>query len=239
MTFSWNIHKNIMVKILNDIYSDVTIAPLLGFKGGTAAALFYGLDRASVDLDFDLLDQSKEDFVFEKIKTILEKYGTIKDCHKKNFTLFFMLSYFGKEETSQNIKVEINRRSLQSQYEILTNLGVVMKVMARSEMAANKLIAMHERATRANRDIFDVYFFLHNTWPIDKDVVEKRMKMSYEDFLVSLISKLEKTSGSILGGLGELLNEKQKDWARAKLKNETLFLLRLELQMEKERKARQ
>ena len=49
-----------MGRILKDIYTDVSIAPLLGFKGGTCAYLFYGLPRFSVDLDFDLLEVNEE-----------------------------------------------------------------------------------------------------------------------------------------------------------------------------------
>jgi len=60
MALNASIHKNILLQILADIYSDNTIGPFLGFKGGTAAYLFYGLDRFSVDLDFDLLDKKKE-----------------------------------------------------------------------------------------------------------------------------------------------------------------------------------
>ena len=48
-------HKNILIKILKDIYTDNTIGPILGFKGGTAAYLFYDLPRFSVDIDFDLI----------------------------------------------------------------------------------------------------------------------------------------------------------------------------------------
>jgi predicted nucleotidyltransferase component of viral defense system len=66
-------HKSILIKILKDIYSHPTIGPILGFKGGTAANLFYNLDRFSVDLDFDLLDTTKEELVFKEIKSILAK----------------------------------------------------------------------------------------------------------------------------------------------------------------------
>ena len=59
-------HKNILIKILKDIYTDSSLGPLLGFKGGTAAYLFYSLNRFSVDLDFDLLNENKEQEVFEK-----------------------------------------------------------------------------------------------------------------------------------------------------------------------------
>jgi len=43
----------------------------LGFKGGTAAHLFYGLGRFSVDLDFDLFNEDKETIIFEKTEKIL------------------------------------------------------------------------------------------------------------------------------------------------------------------------
>ena len=38
---------------------------------------------------------------------------------------------------------------------------------------------------------------------------------------------------NILSGMGELLTEKQKVWAKAKLKSEALFSLRLALEKEK------
>ena len=54
MTLDIATHKTILFQILKDIYSNTAISPYLGFKGGTAALMFYGLDRFSVDLDFDL-----------------------------------------------------------------------------------------------------------------------------------------------------------------------------------------
>jgi predicted nucleotidyltransferase component of viral defense system len=72
-------HRNILLGILKDIYSDPQIAPLLGFKGGTALYLFYNLERFSLDLDFDLLDVEKEDFVFGRVLEIVQEYGKIKD----------------------------------------------------------------------------------------------------------------------------------------------------------------
>ena len=105
-------HKNILIKILKDIFTDTTIGPIMGFKGGTAAYLFYNLNRFSVDLDFDLLDESKEDYVFERVSTILASYGKLKEAEKKRFTLFYLLSYHNKDINAQSIKVEINRRIL-------------------------------------------------------------------------------------------------------------------------------
>ena len=46
-------HKTHLTNILIDIYKNSSLAPILGFKGGTAAMLFYKLPRFSVDLDFE------------------------------------------------------------------------------------------------------------------------------------------------------------------------------------------
>lgn len=230
MTLNSSTHKNILVQILIDIYSDTTISPYLGFKGGTAAYLFYGLERFSVDLDFDILDKSKEDYVFDQVGKIVKKYGTIKEAQKKRFNLLFLLSYNNKEKNAQNVKIEINRRSFGSKYEVHFFNGISMLVMAKEDMFAHKLVAMHERLGKTSRDIFDVWFFSKNNWGINKEIIEKRTKVPYKTFLGMCIKELEeKSNNNILYGIGELLTEKQKDWAREKLKNETVFLLRLSL----------
>jgi predicted nucleotidyltransferase component of viral defense system len=227
-------HKNILIKILKDIFTDHALGPILGFKGGTAAHLFYGLDRFSVDLDFDLLDESKEDFVFEEVRKILENYGTVKEADKKRFNLFYMLSYDNKSPGAQNIKVEINRREFGSKYDVRDYLGISMKVIIKEDMAAHKLVAMYERLGKANRDVFDTWFFLERNWPINKQIAEARTGMSFKDFLKKCIDLLEKIDNkNILAGMGELLDEKQKAWAKTNLKKDILFLLKLKLENEK------
>jgi len=227
-------HKNILIKILKDIYTDPTISPILGFKGGTAATFFYGLDRFSVDLDFDLLDSDKEDYVFDRLKSIIENYGTLKEARKKRFNLLYILSCDDKDINAQNVKVEINRREFGSKYSVESFLGISMQVMVKEDMVAHKLCAMYERIGKTNRDIFDVQFFLSHDWPVNKKIVEDRMGVSYADFLKKCIDVMEKfDDNNILSGMGELLTEKQKSWAKAKLKSEALFSLRLALEKEK------
>jgi len=234
MTIDTAKHKNVLIKILKDIYTDATISPILGFKGGTAATFFYNLDRFSMDLDFDLLDLDKEGYVFERVKTIIENYGTLKEAQKKRFNLLYVLSYGDKDINAQNVKVEINRREFGSKYSVESFLGISMQVMVKEDMAAHKLCAMYERIGKTNRDIFDVQFFLSHDWPVNKKIVEDRMGVSYADFLKKCIEGLEKFDDSnILSGMGELLTEKQKSWAKAKLKPEALFSLRLALEKEK------
>ncbi len=231
MTLDYLIHKNIQLQILKEIYTDTTIAPHLGFKGGTAALMFYGLNRYSVDLDFDLLNEGKEKEVLEKILKIAQGYGEIRESRIKRYNLIIILSY---NQKAQNIKIEVNRRKFGSRYELKTLLGISMLVMIREDMFANKLMAMYERVGKTSRDVFDVYFFTKNNWPINKEIVEKRTGMSFKKTLEQCVKLLEKMNNrNILDGLGEFLTENQKDWARAKLREETIFLLKARLESEK------
>lgn len=231
MTLDYSKHKNILLQILKDIYSDTSIAPYLGFKGGTAALMFYDLPRNSVDLDFDLLDESKEDEVFEKVSTIVKEYGTVLDSHIKRFNLLHVVSYDPK---AQNIKIEINRRQFGSRYEMKTLLGISMLVMVQEDMFAHKLMAMYERVGKTSRDVFDVNYFAKSNWPINRKIVEERSSMSFKETVEQCIDILEKMDNKhILDGLGELLSDPQKDSARAKLKSDTIFQLRVMLDNEK------
>ena len=220
-------HKTILFQILKNIYSDTTIAPFMGFKGGTAALMFHGLDRFSVDLDFDLLNEDKEDVVFKRIEDIIKKYGTIKEANRKRFGIFFVLSY---KDSARHIKVEINRRQFESRYEIKTYLGVSMLVMVPEDMFAHKLMALHERIGKTSRDIYDVWFSLQQRFPINREIIQKRSGMPFDEFLQACINQLGKLSNRhILDGVGELLTLSQKDWAKAKLREETIALLKLRL----------
>lgn len=231
MTINYAKHKNILLQILKDIYSDAAISPYLGFKGGTAALLFYELNRGSVDLDFDLLDENKERSVFEKIQKISASYGKIVDSRIKRFNIINIISYDTK---SQNIKIEVNRRIFGSKYEIKTLLGISMLVMVREDMFAHKLMAMHERVGKTSRDIYDVWFFLKHNWQVNKEIVEQRSAMPFKKLLQKTTEQLEEMENrNILVGLGEFLTESQKNWARANLRAETIFLLKARLESEK------
>jgi predicted nucleotidyltransferase component of viral defense system len=231
MSLNRDVHKKILVRILKNIFAKQDTGPFLGFKGGTAAFLFYGLDRFSVDLDFDLLDEDRKNQIYNSVSGILQDYGRLKDKEEKKHNLFYLLSYNEKIAGAQNVKVEINLRNFGSRYEIKSYIGIPMKVMVKEDMAAHKLCAMSERLGKTNRDIFDVYFFLKNNWPVNKGIVEKRTGLMYKEFLQRSISSLEKaTSRNILSGMGELLDNKQKAWVKKNLINETIFLLKLALE---------
>jgi predicted nucleotidyltransferase component of viral defense system len=231
MTLETSTHKSLLIHILKDIYTNPAIGPFLGFKGGTAAYLFHELSRFSVDLDFDLLDDTKGDDIFTQIKQILDGYGEVKDARKKRYSFFFLLSYTNKTQGAYNIKVEINCRSFGSKYEVKSYLGIPMKVMVPEDMVAHKMVAMLERIGTTNRDIFDTWFFLKNNWRINETIIQQRTGLSMKQFVQKCIIVLEAMSNrGILSGIGELLDPKQKLWVKENLRAETIFLLNMKLE---------
>jgi predicted nucleotidyltransferase component of viral defense system len=217
-------HRLTMVQILKDIFTDISLENLLGFKGGTAAYLLHDLPRFSVDLDFDLLSPAKEEEVFYKVGQILRSYGKITEQQQKRFTLFFLLSY---EKHQRNIKVKISRRIFPSHYENRTFLGILLQVMVKEDLFAHKLVTLLERKEMANRDLFDLWFFARNKWDINKELVELRTKLPFKQYLHKCLERIEKINErKILHGLGELLNDKLKEWVKSNLKKELLFFLK-------------
>ena len=91
-----------------------------------------------------------------------------------------------------------------------------------------ELMAMYERIGKTSRDIYDVWFFLKSRTPINKEIVENRARMPFDQLVKKCIDQLEKMNNrQILSGIGELLTTSQKDWAKAKLREETISLLNL------------
>lgn len=224
MQFDRNRHKLFLIQILKDIYSDVELASLLGFKGGTAMMFFYDLPRFSVDLDFNLIKAEKQDVVFQKVRNILLKHGKIADEAQKFYGPLLVLDYGAGE---RNLKVEISTRVFNNRYEIKNFLGINMMVMVAPDMFAHKVCALLDRTMLTNRDIFDCWFFMQKRTPINTKLVEVRMQMPYADYMQKCIDKLEAMSDrGLLQGLGELMDADIKAFVRTKLRNETITLFR-------------
>lgn len=218
-----NKHRFSLFQILKSIYTDKELAGIMGFKGGTALMFFYGLPRFSVDLDFNLLDVSKEESVFQKVREIIMKYGKIHDEAKKFFGIICVFDYGARE---RKLKIEISNRNFGDRYEVKNLMGVNMQVMVAPDMFAHKLCALLDRTTLANRDIFDCWFFMNKKTPVNRQIVELRMQMSLSEYLQKCIDAIRGESDkSVLNGLGEILNEDMKKFVRSKLRTDTITLL--------------
>lgn len=214
-----------MYDLIKAIYRS-PVGAYLGFKGGTMAYFFYGLDRFSVDLDFDLLNEEKKDYVFKTLTPIIGKYGGLKESKEKFYTLFYLLNY---EKGVKNIKVEISKRKNEfNRYKIANFYGTDVKILGETDSFTNKLLAATTRKRLANRDFFDVNFYLKKDYSINEKIIKVVTGKDTKTYLKYLINFIEKNliNDTILHGLGELVNEKQKFWIKNHLKEELLNRLK-------------
>jgi len=185
---------------------------------------FYELPRFSVDLDFNLLAQEKEDVVHQKILIIVQKYGKIHDEAQKHFGSLIVLDYGIAE---RKLKIEISNKQSNDEYCICNLLGINMKVMSLTDMFANKLCALLGRKELTNRDIFDCWFFMSHQTAVNQTIVEQKVGKPLSDYLQDCIDVIENMPNkSLLDGLGELVSQELKAFIRNKLRFELITLLR-------------
>lgn len=216
-------HKYYMAQILGLIFRDKELNRLLAFKGGTALMFFHGLPRFSTDLDFNLLDPSRETEVYARVRSILQRFGTIDDEAVKHYGILLVLNY-GRGE--RMLKVEISNRQYPNHYEVHNLAGTDIRVMTLPDMFAHKLCAMGERTSP--RDIFDCWFFLSKHTEINEQIVLERTGQSVSDYALQCVAMLRGTTSKVLmQGLGEVLDAKGKTFVRTKLIEETVSALEL------------
>ncbi|MBT7092956.1 MAG: nucleotidyl transferase AbiEii/AbiGii toxin family protein, partial [Bacteroidetes bacterium] len=127
----------------------------------------------------------------------------------------------------RKLKVEISKRDFSDRYEIKSLMGQSIKVMVQEDLLAHKLCALLDRPTITNRDVFDIWFLLSRKTPVNPRIIETRMEQSLPNYLDQCISAIEKLKeNNLLAGVGDLLDEKMKNFVRNKLKDEVLEYLR-------------
>ena len=213
-----------MAQILSLIFKDKELCHLLAFKGGTSLMFFHNLNRFSTDLDFNLLDADKIDVVYDKVRAILTRFGSIDDEAKIFYGPVLVLNY-GKGE--RMLKVEISTRQYPNHYELRSLAGVDIRVMTLPDMFAHKLCAMGERLSP--RDVYDVWFFLHNHTEINQEIVSIRTGRSVSEYAAWCAQHVLTSSPKlIMQGLGEVLNDaKTKAFVKNRLISETASALQL------------
>jgi len=230
-------HKINLTNILIDIYKNSFLAQSLGFKGETAALLFYKLPRFSIDLDFDLIPHYEADspelkLLIEKVTRLLSAKYEIKDQSHKYHTLFWLVSY-GTGLTK--IKIEISTRDASYNHYNSTSLyGVTVKVMDVRDMIAHKLVTIADRKNLANRDLFDIHYFLSSQYAgeINYDIIKRKTGKEANKFYLQLLGFINSIKpDSVLTGLGELLTPSQKVWAKTKLIEELRGLIQRQIEL--------
>ena len=211
-------HRTLMFQIIKDIFNS-DIWKYLAFKWWTACYFLYALDRFSTDLDFDLIDNTKN--VDDELINILRKYWNLKVSNK------MILSYW---ESDVNIKIDINRKIWKNNsYEFVNFYWNTIRVQDKSTIFANKLVALIERHT--NRDIYDVYFMFTNIFSINEKIIIERTWKTNKELLIQIKEKLEKLPKNykIQDWLWEVLDEKQKAFVKNKLVSELLGIIEMKI----------
>ena len=214
MVLKTEIHRTILFSIVQDIFKS-NIWKYLAFKWWTACYFLYSLDRFSTDLDFDLLDQNVD--IDTEIIEIISKYWKVKKWNK------IILSY---GENDVNIKIDISRKVWKAnKYEVINFYWNPIKVQTKATIFANKLVAFLERW--ANRDIYDIYFFLKNAYEINENVVLERTGKNLKEVLIEVKEKLQKLpkNYNILDWLWEIFTAKQKDFVKKNLVWDLIWLV--------------
>ncbi len=218
-------HKLYMAQILSLIFKDKDLCNVIGFKGGTALMFFHNLPRFSTDLDFNLLDVSKQDVVYNKVRQILLRFGTIDDEAKKLYGPILVLNY-GKGE--RMLKVEISNRQYDNHYETKTLAGTDIRVLTVPDMFAHKLCAMGERLSP--RDVFDVWFFLQQMHAIvNENIIKERTGRTVAEYAAWCSQRVRDASPKLLmQGLGEVIDDtRTKIFVKTRLIEETAQALEL------------
>lgn len=222
-------HEIVLRQVLDKIYGSHKISNLLGFKGGTACYFFYDLPRFSTDLDFNLLNLDKKTEVFKELKSILVKFGTLKEEIIKKNTIFFLLMH---TEGKSGIKIEVSTRKSEAvnKYDIREFYGKSLPLMKKEYIFSNKLIALTQRKTSTPRDLFDISYFFSKNWDIAKEPIEEIIGKSVKEYLGELpefiINNFNKKT--IHHGLGQLLdNKEQRDDVRESLIENSITKIRI------------
>ena len=228
-------HKKIMLNILADISTNSLLSSNLGFKGGTCCYFLYGLDRFSVDLDFDLLQEQKQDKILDELDKILKKYGEVK----KQGNVFSRKVKYNIDSSAVKIDIsnrfDINKLNTYNVQDIASS--VPLHILNKQDIFAHKLVALKERyadktiyKSIANRDLYDINFFFEQNWKFNSEIIKLRTGKKVIEYLDELKKFIEKKvdEKKILEGLGSLVDDKKRNWVKENLKKEVIKKLAIQ-----------
>lgn len=229
------LHLAWMYRILGAIADDAFVSALLRFKGGTCAAMRGIINRFSVDLDFDLLDEKEMPELSKHLEAIFKKLGLeIKD--KSRLAPQYFLRYPKTDENPRNIiKIDVTfPPAKHDTYEPVrfAEIDRILYCHTIPTMFAHKLIAMIGRwertGTLASRDLFDIHTFFIKGYEYDENIIREARGIDAPAFLKQLhdFVKNHVTQHLIDQDLNILLSPEDFQRVRKILKQETLMFLK-------------
>lgn len=226
-------HKAWLLRLLSEIADDAELKQFLRFKGGTCASMLGFLDRFSVDLDFDILDERKTSQIRSDLKKIFANLGLeIKDQSPK--VLEFILKYPAPTNERNSLRLDvIGKNYKENIYEnqLLPEIGRYFGCQTIETMFAHKLVALTERydkhKTIAGRDIYDIHYFFFTGQRFRRELIMERTGKKIPVFFKYLKKFIEKqvTTDLLVQDLGTLLPSDKMRFVKNDLLRETKMFI--------------
>lgn len=231
-------HKAQLLRLLTAIADNTFLANSLYFKGGTCASMLGYLDRFSVDLDFDLLDESKTETIRKELKLLFRGIGLeIKDESPK--VLEFLLRYEAPQYERNSLKLDVvGFKYGANVYEPkqLSEINRTLICQTKETMFSHKLVAITERYQKresiAGRDVYDIHHFFLNGYRYIPEIIEVRTKQKPLKYLSTLLDFIQDkiTVSLLVSDLGTLLPKEKMAFIKTNLLTETLVFIKDEIQ---------
>jgi len=227
------IHKSYLNRVLIEIIDRTVLSQCLAFKGGTCAAMLGFLDRFSVDLDFDVINNADETILRQEFHLVFDYLGLMV-AQELNNALMFRLRYPNDPGKRNNLKVSASSQFVKANtYKVvyIAEIDRMMTSQTVETMFANKLVAVTDRydlhKTIAGRDIYDIHHFFMQGYTYNPDVIRERTGFEPKNYLdkLSAFIKQHVTQTTINEDLNMILPNKQYQRIRKILIPETIALL--------------
>ena len=228
------LHKFQLQKLLITVIDDIYISQHVCFKGGTCAEMSGFLDRFSVDLDFDIIDNVEDKLFRSHIDKITKRLG-LTDDNRNTKSLFFNFKYKAPVNQRNKIKFSFFQNVVASNdYEakFLPEINRTVKCQTIETMFANKLVTVIDRYNRnkeiEGRDIYDICYFFQEGFKFKEEIIKERTGLEVGEYIKKLIDFIDKkvTQKMIDQDLNILLPFSKFNKIRKTLKQDTLLYLR-------------
>jgi predicted nucleotidyltransferase component of viral defense system len=112
----------------------------------------------------------------------------------------------------------VSLRDFPNSYDVKNFYGTNVQVLKVGDIISHKLVAIRDRKVTANRDIFDSHYFLSSKYAteINEEIIKYRTGLDTKEFFTSLLDFIDDYDPeNPLSGLGELIDEEQKEFVRS------------------------
>ena len=175
----------------------------LVFKGGTAMAKAFGLNRFSEDLDFTAVKKIDLEKILRRIVEELRLLGATAEANiaeRKRVSVAGRLriqgaTYDGTELSRLSIRIEVSTREKVLLTPVLSEITPIYQdlqsytilVMKPEEILAEKVRALLTR--NKARDLYDLYFLLNKKTPVNLKLIQKKLSYYKQTFSQSKLEE--------------------------------------------------